>query len=100
MFRGLNRETAARFSFLLSLPAVFAAGIHELIHARAELLQSQDEILNLVLATTFSALSGYLAIAFLIHYLKHHSTYLFVGYRIVLGLVLLGLLAGGRLAAG
>ncbi len=98
LFRGLTRETAARFSFLLSLPAVTAAGIYELIHARQELTASQADLLNLVLATVVSALSGYAAIAFLISYLKRHNTYLFVVYRLVLGILLVGLLASGRLA--
>ncbi len=99
LFTGLTRETAARFSFLLSLPAVFAAGMYELVSAREVLLASRGEMLNLVLATLFSAVSGYAAIAFLLGYLRRHSTYLFIGYRLVLGLALVGLLTSGRLPA-
>jgi undecaprenyl-diphosphatase len=97
LLAGLSRETAARFSFLLSLPAVFAAGIYELYKERAELLASQSNIVNLLTATLVSALVGYFAIAFLLRYLKTHSTWVFVAYRIALGLVLIALLQSGRI---
>lgn len=51
LFCGLSRETAARFSFLLSLPAVFAAGVLELYHERDHLLASQSDTLAVLLAT-------------------------------------------------
>jgi undecaprenyl-diphosphatase len=97
LFAGLNRETAARFSFLLSLPAVFAAGIYELIKARHELLSSQAHVVDLIVATVVSAVVGYLSIAFLLDYLKKHTMWLFIIYRLALGAALLGLLATGKL---
>jgi undecaprenyl-diphosphatase len=94
---GLNRETAARFSFLLSLPSVFAAGIFELIKERHSLLSSEAGILNLIVATVISGIVGYASIAFLLGYLKKHTTYLFIVYRIIVGVILLVLLANGIL---
>jgi undecaprenyl-diphosphatase len=98
LFMGLNRETAARFSFLLSLPAVFAAGIFELIKARHELLATQEHVHDLVVATVVSCVVGYASIAFLLGYLKRHTTWLFIIYRLALGGFLLALLFAGRLS--
>lgn len=97
LFLGLSRETAARFSFLLSLPAVFAAGVYELYKERQELLASSADAANLVVATVVSGIVGYIAIAGLLRYLRSRTMYVFVVYRIVLGLVLLALLAAGKL---
>jgi undecaprenyl-diphosphatase len=97
LFLGMSRSTAARFSFLLSLPAVFGAGVLELYTKRHELLGSQDQIVNLITCTVVSGLVGYASIAWLLAYLKTHSTYLFIVYRLALGVFLLVLLWGGRL---
>lgn len=94
---GLNRETAARFSFLLSLPSVFAAGVLELVNERELLLSSDIGVVNLLVATLVSGIVGYASIAFLLNYLKNHTTYLFIVYRIVIGLGLLYLLNAGIL---
>ena len=98
LFVGLNRETAARFSFLLSLPSVFAAGAYELIKQRHELLSTDIGILNLVVATLVSGIVGYLSIEFLLGYLKKHTTYLFIFYRLIVGAALLLLLGMGIVA--
>ena len=90
LFVGLKRDVAARFSFLLSIPAVFGSGIFQLVDS-VEYLDSVI-VLNLIVATIFSAISGYLAIDFLLKFLKKHSTYLFVYYRIAIGLLILILL--------
>ncbi len=95
LFCGLNRETAARFSFLLSLPAVFAAGVFEFRHA---LHEPAGDPVTLAVATLVSAVVGYASIAFLLNYLKKHTTWLFIAYRLALGAILLGLLSAGRLA--
>jgi undecaprenyl-diphosphatase len=92
---GLDRESAARFSFLLSLPSVFAAGMFELIKERHALLSSDIGAVNLIVATVVSGIVGYASIAFLLGYLKRHTTYVFVIYRIILGALLLVMLAGG-----
>ena len=99
LFMGMSRETAARFSFILSLPAVFAAGIFECIQARHELLATQEHVLNLLAATFVSFVVGYVSIAFLLGYLKKHTTWLFIIYRLALGGILLALLLGGKLKA-
>lgn len=99
LFLNLNRETAARFSFLLSLPAVFAAGIYQLIKVFPELQNSDEGLLNLTVATVVSGIVGYASIAFLLEYLKKHSTYLFIIYRIALGCFLLVMLSMGYLEA-
>jgi undecaprenyl-diphosphatase len=94
LFAGLKRETAARFSFLLSIPAIAASGLLELPKA---LGSAHIDWTALAVATVVSAVSGYLSIAFLLRFLQRHTTYLFVGYRIALGLLLIALLAAGRL---
>ncbi len=96
LFTGLTRETAARFSFLLSLPAIFAAGMLELVQAREALFASGASTLNLAVATGLSAIVGYASIAFLLGYLKRHTLWLFIGYRLALGVLLLALLSAGK----
>ncbi len=86
LFLGMNREAAARFSFLLSIPAIFGSGLLS-FYQSLEYLHA-DQITTLVIATIVSAISGYAAIAFLISYLKKKSTMLFIIYRIVLGIAL------------
>jgi undecaprenyl-diphosphatase len=96
MLLGLTREAAARFSFLLGIPAIGAAGLFEL----RDLLKHGAGgvgIPALAAATLTAAVSGYLAIDFLLRYLRRNTTYLFVWYRIGLGLLLLLLLAAGIL---
>ncbi len=90
LFVGLKRSDAARFSFLLSIPAVFASGLLELYSALKYIDASM--MLNFAVATAASAVSGYIAIDFLIKYLKKHSTYIFIFYRIALGILIIVLL--------
>lgn len=87
---GLNRETAARFSFLMSIPAVFASGLFQLYEALEYL--DNSIIVSLITATIFSAISGYLSIDFLLKYLKKYSTFIFIYYRFVVGILILILL--------
>jgi undecaprenyl-diphosphatase len=91
LFAGLSRPAAARFSFLLSLPAVLGAGLKELYDERNELLASQEQAIPLLVATLVSAVVGYLSIAFLIGFLKRYSMLVFVVYRLILGGTILGL---------
>jgi len=93
LFLGLTRETAARFSFLLSIPAVFASGLFELskIHASVFALGMG----NLVIGTIVAALSGYAAIAWLLRYLMKRTTMAFVWYRLGAGIILMALLMFG-----
>lgn len=90
LFVGLKREAAARFSFLLSIPAILASGVLQLFEALKFVDQSM--IVNLIVSTVVSAISGYLAIDFLLKYLKKNSTYLFIYYRIGLGILIIILL--------
>jgi undecaprenyl-diphosphatase len=98
LFAGMNRETAARFSFLLSLPSLFAAGVYELYKERDVLLRSQADAVNLLLATVVSGIVGYASIAFLLAYLRTRTTYVFIVYRLLLGGLLLILLWQGVLS--
>ncbi len=93
LFMGFDRETAARVSFLLSVPAVALSGIYKLISERKDLLGA-GAIPTLV-ATFVAFVVGYAAIAFLMNYLKKNSTWVFVIYRCVLAVVLVGLLVSG-----
>jgi undecaprenyl-diphosphatase len=93
LFSGLKRETAARFSFLLSIPAVAASGLLELPKALHSISAGWLEI---AIATIVSGVVGYLSIAFLLRYLQRHTTYVFVVYRIALGIILIWLLVTGR----
>jgi len=88
LFAGLTRETAARFSFLLSIPAIAASGLLELREALH--LLSGTSMLNLAVATAVSGVVGYASIAFLINYLRRNSTKVFIVYRLIAGLVVLG----------
>lgn len=89
LFLGLTRESAARFSFLLSIPAVVASGIYELskIHGTFALGFG-----NLLISTVVSGVVGYASIAWLLKYLMRHTTMVFVWYRILLGVLLIVLL--------
>lgn len=92
LLAGLTRASAARFSFLLSIPAIAASGIFELPSA----LGAQDVgWTTLIAAVVAAGVFGYLSIAFLLRFLERHSTYVFVAYRIALGLVIVALLASG-----
>lgn len=88
LFLGMERETAARFSFLLGLPTVVLAGaleIHELLKAGL----STDGWLILLVGLTSASISAFLAIYGLLHYLEKYSTWVFVWYRLVMGVFLI-----------
>jgi len=80
----LKRETAARFSFLLSTPIIFCAGILQL-----KQLQVADLNVPFITGVAVSALVGYLAIKFLLSYLTRHGFGLFVWYRLLLGIIVI-----------
>lgn len=90
LFLGLNRETAARFSFLMSIPAVLASGVLELKES-LDYINFADSI-NLFAATLSAAVVGYISIEFLLRFLKKNTTFIFVYYRIILGLLILSLI--------
>lgn len=95
LFRGLSHAAAARFSFLMSVPAIFASGMFEL-------LAEWDHLAALgwgsvIIAVIAAFLSGWASIWFLIRYLQTHNTNAFIYYRIVLGLVIMAMLSAGWL---
>ncbi|HEX8093231.1 undecaprenyl-diphosphate phosphatase [Jatrophihabitans sp.] len=96
LFRGLDRVTAARFSFLLSVPAVVASGLFE----AKDIGEPGAPGMGITLvATVISFAVGLASIAWLLRYVSRHSTFVFIGYRVALGVLLLALLAGGALSA-
>jgi len=98
LFVGQTRETAARFSFLLSIPAIAASGLLELREALVKLPTGTYG--SLAVATIVSGLVGYASIWFLLRFLRTHSTGIFIGYRLLVGGGILLALAGGYIAAG
>jgi undecaprenyl-diphosphatase len=92
---GLKREDAARYSFLLSIPATTLAGIFELKH----LLEATERpsALSLWVGTLVAFASGMAAIAWLLAYLRSRTMLVFVVYRVALGVLLLVLLQSGKL---
>jgi undecaprenyl-diphosphatase len=97
LFLGLDRPSAARFSFLLSVPAVVLSGLLELSSIASGEEGQQVGAGALVLATLLAFVSGYAAIAFLLRYLATHSTIVFVVYRVALGTLVLVLTASGAI---
>src|SRR3989339_1551139 len=91
LFMGLTRESAARFSFLLSIPSVFASGMLEL-YEQIKFID-QSGVVNLIIATIVSGISGYAAIDFLLKYLRKNTTFVFIYYRIALGVLILILIS-------
>jgi undecaprenyl-diphosphatase len=96
LFLGLKREAAARFSFLLSVPAIVLSGLYGLL----EIFTGSDDVSlgALTLATVFAFIFGYISIAFLLRFLATHSMLVFVVYRVVLGAITIGLVAGGTIS--
>ena len=97
LFMGYSRVAAARYSFLLAIPAVLASG-------GMQLLKIADDPVEpawgpILVATLISFVVGYAVIAWLLRYISHNNFTLFVVYRIVLALVLFGLLGTGALSA-
>ncbi|MBV9497106.1 MAG: undecaprenyl-diphosphatase UppP [Acidobacteria bacterium] len=97
LFRKVERATAARFSFLMSIPAIGGAGMLELIHERHHLASLGWT--SIVVSIVVAFISGYASIWFLLRYLKTHTTHVFIYYRYALGIVMIALLASGWLKA-
>ena len=93
LFAGIRRETAARFSFLLSIPAIAASGLLELKEAIHHL--NSLGTMNLLVGTVAAATVGYASIAFLLSYLRRHSLWVFIGYRLIVGAAILVLVYRG-----
>jgi undecaprenyl-diphosphatase len=97
LLMGLNREAAARFSFLLSIPAIVLSGLYGLY---GELGSSGGGVGlgSIIIATIAAFVVGYAAIAFLLKWLARHSLWVFVWYRIALGIVVLALASAGLIS--
>jgi undecaprenyl-diphosphatase len=95
LFMGLDRTAAARFSFLLSVPAVVLSGLLELGSILSGEEGEHTSAVTLVIATLLAFASGYAAIAWMLRFLTTHSTVVFVVYRVVLGTVVLVLVSAG-----
>jgi len=95
LFAGEARDTAARFSFLLSIPAIAASGLLEMKEALHRL--PQGSLTALAVGTIISGIVGYLSIWFLIRFLRTHTTGVFIGYRLIVGGAILLLLSMGRI---
>jgi len=83
---GFDRPAAARFSFLLGIPALFLAGIVEFV---TEIQFTTESLVSVVWGTLSAFIFSYLAIDFLLKFLQHHSTRIFIIYRIVLGVIII-----------
>lgn len=100
LFLGLDRELAARFGFLLGIPAVFGSGLHELPNAFQPVTEGMSATgLQLAVSVVITFVVGYAAISWLLRFVSSHTMYWFVGYRIIVGTAILGLLAAGVVAA-
>lgn len=97
LLAGETRETAARFSFLLSIPAIAASGLLELKEAITML--PSDSYLPLAISTIVSAVIGYASIWFLLRFLRRYSTAVFVYYRLIVGAAILLALFSGYISA-
>lgn len=98
LFRGLDRVTATKFAFYLSIPALTAAGAYEALTAAGDVAATVGWLPTLV-ATVVSFLVAYASIAWLLRYVAGHGFGVFVIYRVALALVLAALLLTGAIAA-
>ena len=92
LVRGLRRDDAARFSFLLGTPAFFGAGLLQLTEALS--INASEVVAQtpaLVVGFLVSAITGFAAIRFLLRYLRNHNLYIFAAYCLVAGLLAVGL---------
>lgn len=95
LLTGLDRVTATRLSFFLSIPALTAAGLYEL----KDVVGSSIGLAPTIVGTAVSFVVAYAAVAWLLKFVAHHSIVAFVPYRVALGGVLLALLGAGVMSA-
>ncbi|MFP5363823.1 MAG: undecaprenyl-diphosphate phosphatase [Thermoleophilia bacterium] len=98
LFLGMDRVSAARFSFLLSIPAVVLSGVYELRDVIDGSAEGGVGVGPTAVATVFAFISGYASIAFLLRFLTTHTTGVFVAYRVMLGAAVLVLAATGAIS--
>jgi undecaprenyl-diphosphatase len=90
MLRNLDRSAAARFAFLMSAPVMLVAGAYQAWQL-IELPNTTDMLPLLIIGFASAAIVGWLALRWLVNYLKHHSLYVFASYTGLVGLICLGL---------
>jgi undecaprenyl-diphosphatase len=95
LFAGFDRESAARYSFLLSIPAVVLSGLFE---ARKIGDPGGAGFAPTLLATLLAFVVGYASIAWMLRWLTSHSTVVFVIYRVALGALVIALTAAGAIS--
>jgi undecaprenyl-diphosphatase len=95
---GLERAAAARFSFLLSIPAVVLSGLYQAYELAVGKTPGDTGAAQIVVATILAFITGYAAIAFLLRYLVTHNLSVFVAYRIALGVIVIALAASGAIS--
>lgn len=88
MLLNLKRDEAARFSFLLGMPALIISGLVELYHMYKEGLSGAG-LVDLGVGFVVSAVVSYAAIAWLLKYLQNHATWVFVAYRVIFGIAVI-----------
>jgi undecaprenyl-diphosphatase len=93
LFRRIPHDYAARFSFVMSIPAITAAGLYELVSEREQLATVGTQPMLVAIVVAF--ISGWASIYFLLRYLRTHTTHVFIYYRYVLGAILAILLITG-----
>jgi undecaprenyl-diphosphatase len=96
LFVGLERAAAARFSFLLGIPAITLAGLVELKSALSSGIDSAG-LVALIVGTISAFVFSYLSIAWLMKFLQTQNTWIFVWYRLAFGVAILTAIAGGAL---
>lgn len=98
LFLGLDRRAAARFAFLLAIPAVVLSGFYELYKLLSGKEHFGEPMLNIAVATVVAFVVGYGVIAWLLRYLTTHSMAVFVWYRVIVGAGVLTLTAAGLIS--
>ena len=93
LFRRVTHEYAARFSFIMSIPAITGAGVFELVSEREELVSLG--VVPMLVAIAVAFVSGWVSIFYLLRYLRTHTTHAFIYYRYALGAVMAVLLLTG-----
>ncbi|MBP3087622.1 undecaprenyl-diphosphate phosphatase [Corynebacterium sp. sy017] len=99
LFLGLEREVAARFSFLLAIPAVLASGLFSLGDAFNPEAGQAASGMQLLVGTVIAFILGYVSIAWLLKFVSHHSFNWFAAYRIPVGIIVMILLGTGIMTA-
>jgi undecaprenyl-diphosphatase len=93
LFRRVPHDYAARFSFVMSIPAITAAGVFQLVDSKEEL--AQIGMTPMLVGIVVAFISGWASIYFLLRYLRTHTTHVFIYYRYVVGAILAVMLLTG-----